>query len=143
MKPWWHLIITLIALFFYHPSLEFTIAFFLAGVFIDIDHVFDYFLFVKRRKSLRHFLFEDWCKESKKVVLIFHGYEVILILFILIKIFQFQWLNGLFYGSLLHLFLDVIFNVYVSKNGNKNPLVYSIIYRWFLDFDTRKIKNKK
>ena len=140
MKPWSHLIITLIVIAFYHPSLEFVIAFFLAGIFIDIDHIFDYLIFFKGKKSLRNFLFQEWWQYCRKVVLIFHGYEVLLLLFILLKIFGFEWLSGLFFGALLHISLDVIFNVYVSEKGNKNPLVYSLFYRTLLGFETEQVK---
>ena len=85
----------------------------LSGFFIDTDHFFDYLLFKKfRNLSLREFypceLFNIWAK----VILPFHGFEYVLIMFVIaFYIPEYQWWLFALSGSLLlHLIYDTISN---------------------------------
>jgi hypothetical protein len=85
----------------------------LAGVFVDIDHLFDYLLYKRfRNLNLHEFFpcefFNDWAK----VILPFHGFEYAIILIILAFLYpSSQWWLFAISGSLLmHLIYDTISN---------------------------------
>ena len=125
MLPKHHIIIGLIAslilLFFISPF--YSLLFFLASVFIDIDHYIWYTL-KKKDFSLKNAYYFLKDKKIKLPLMLFHTLEF----HVLILILGFFWQGALFlfYGMLLHSFTD-IFDLYKRKKlGNR---IFSLILR--------------
>lgn len=101
----------------------------LSGIFIDIDHVIDFFLFSGERFSFKGFT--SWCYEGRwnKLILMFHSYE----LFVLYSLLVYKYPTPLFVGILcgvgLHLTLDQL--------GNRHLIKAFTISKWFYFFTFR------
>lgn len=93
------------------------------GVFTDIDHILEYF-FVKREFKVRKFYNEciNGLIGHKRIILVFHSYELLLVLLILFFIFPSVLLLSVISSFLLHLLLDQHFN-------NVGNLTYFFTYR--------------
>ena len=109
---------------------------FLASVFIDFDHYL-YYVFVKKRFSLksaynwfkirRDKLLQLSLKERKKhrqYILIFHGIEPIIILFLLAKFFPL--FSFIAIGFIFHIVLDLIVEYKYRLHYYKLSVIYSI-----------------
>ncbi|MFC1849963.1 hypothetical protein ACFL27_07215 [candidate division CSSED10-310 bacterium] len=109
---------------------------FFSGVFIDIDHLFDYLLRSPHRKlSVRDFFHPDQWGPDGKLYLIFHGWEylpLLLLASLIPGITEIAW--GIFIGVFIHLILDHIHN-------NGHPLTYFVIYRWKSAFHFHRLFN--
>ena len=107
-------------------SWEGTLACFLSGIFIDIDHHFDVWIY--RKKFFLHIKhIYDFCDKEKegKVYLIFHSYELLAIFWMCIIFFHLNWTWwGTAVGISVHLFLDQIGNAQDTK-----PWSYFLWYR--------------
>lgn len=115
------------AVYLYFKSLACGIASFLAGVLIDIDHIFDCYL-----NHGTHFKLKDiynYCMEVKfdKLTFIFHSYELLAILWAMTLIFSFGniW-KAVAIGLTQHIIFDQIVNTHIRK---MEPLAYFFIYR--------------
>ena len=105
-------------------SWEGTTACFLSGIFIDIDHHFDLWLY-KKKILLHPKHIYQFCEREKdgKLHLIFHSYELLVIFWIVIAAFHLSFLwRGLAVGMSVHLILDQIGNAL-------KPGVYFLFYR--------------
>ena len=93
-------------------SLEGTLACFLSGILIDIDHHFD--LWIYKKKLLFHIKhIYDFCDKEKegKIYLIFHSYELLAVLWMCIIFFHLNWIwRGIAVGFSVHLLLDQVGN---------------------------------
>ena len=130
MLPKWHIlfgIIFSVLLFFVWPKIGISgmLIIFLSSVLIDFDH-YAYYVFKKKDFSLKHAYI--WYVEMDKKFLklnkktrkkyyyafcFFHGFESLLILFIL-SIFYFPFLFILL-GFLFHLIIDAVHTLYKAK----------------------------
>lgn len=101
----------------------------LSGIFIDIDHVIDFFLFSGERFSIKGFT--SWCYEGRwdRLILMFHSYE----LYLAYGLFVYNHPNpiplGIFLGVSLHLLLD--------QTGNRHLIKAFTISKWFYFFTFR------
>lgn len=126
MKPIWHIISSLIlgALFFYFTkSINAGFIILLAGVFIDLDHILDFWK--SRSKNFK----------NQKTFVLWHGYEYLIILFVLA--YYLNWpvlLNAFIAGIALHYLLDV----YNLKKDKKHVLSYFLIFRIVKRFTINK-----
>jgi hypothetical protein len=104
---------------------------FLSGVFIDLDHVLDFLIFSKEKLYIRNIF--SWCEDGrwKKITLIFHSYEIYLILCIITYYFPGDILIGILSGMGLHLILDQIGN---RRRFGLSLWFYFFIYRAFAGF---------
>lgn len=104
---------------------------FLSGVFIDLDHVFDFLIFSKEKLSIRNIF--SWCENVrwKRITLIFHSYEIFLILCIITYYFPDNILIGILSGMGLHLMLDQIGN---HRRFGLSLWFYFFIYRALAGF---------
>ena len=101
----------------------------LTGIFIDLDHLIDYFAHTKKW-NLNSFLNCHFVK-SKKLILPFHGWEYAIgALFLSIK---YKFFFPIFLGICCHLIIDTLMH---AKN---NPLTYFISYRIIHRFSFEKI----
>ena len=107
---------------------------FLSGIVIDFDHVWDFYAH-KKRIPLRYREITDFCENAplKKLYLILHAYELLLILWWAIAYFQLNevWISTAA-GLTVHLFFDQFTNPL-------KPLGYFIIYRFINNFDAERI----
>ena len=126
MKPINHFsmsIITGVVTFLTTKTISPSIASFLVGWLVDIDHIWDFY-----RNGCRHFSIKRFTNamdngEIKKAYLYFHSYELLLILVSLCFVTHFNYLLSFTtLGFAIHLFFDQIFNPV-------NPLTYFITYR--------------
>lgn len=115
---------------------------FLSAVLIDIDH-YIYYIFVKKDLSLKnayHWFIkrrEKYLKltkeqkkkiKQKKVIMIFHGIEIVIVLFLLTYLSK-----GFYYvliGVLFHLFLDILDMIYSkSQLSLKLSFIYNLLQK--------------
>ena len=98
------------------------------GFLIDIDHVVDYVLF-ERQRDLRPASFLKYYLSGRvrRVVLVLHSYELLVLLGALAWFSGAEWLWGWVFGMLLHLPLDIIFNGKFASGGLVH--FYSFIVR--------------
>ena len=121
-------------------SIPMAIATFVSGVFIDLDHVFDYLVFSKEKFSIKGFF--SWCYGIRweRVALLFHSYELLLALSIITYFYPNNILIGVLLGSGLHLILDQIGNrIY----GFRFPMFYFLTYRCFVGFHRSQLLVKQ
>lgn len=128
-------------LFFLYPSAGFVggAIFFLSSFLIDVDHYF-YFVFTQKNLSLKKAY--GWFLTKRKNYLslpykqkktshycfcLFHGFEPIILFFILGHFLHFYFYFVAF-GMLFHLFLDLIDEVLIFKSPSNK---YSVIYAFF------------
>ncbi|GAB4534560.1 MAG: hypothetical protein Fur0020_01310 [Thermodesulfovibrionia bacterium] len=114
-------------------SWELTTTSFLAGVFIDLDHVIDYFLHEGVRLDIKDF-FRFYKEERyKRLTIMFHGWEWLILLLLLSWISDWNpVLTGVLIGFTQHLLLDKFYNV--SRFGS-----YSFFWRWRRGFEPKLI----
>jgi hypothetical protein len=88
------------------------------GFLIDVDHAVDYVLF-ERQRDLRPGSFLRYYIEGKvrRVVLVLHSYELLVLLAALAWLTNVAWLWGWVFGMLLHLPLDIVFNGKFASGG--------------------------
>ena len=127
MMPVYHVIASTAisaGLFGWLKSWPATIACFLSGIFIDLDHHVDYFLSEKRMpKSFRELV--EFCEKNPtgKLYLIFHFYELLAFLWAGIYFLRLGdvWV-GMAVGLTTHMIFDQITNPL-------KPLAYFMFYR--------------
>ncbi len=104
-------------------SIEGTIACFLVGIFIDLDHIFDYLFNHGAKINMKHF-FNTFKLEALDNIFVFlHSWEIMAMC--LIAAWLTDWkpvLLGIFVGGSIHLFLDHLFN-------GHSPFAYWLLYR--------------
>lgn len=102
----------------------------LGGVFIDLDHLLDYFFFFKNEFVLSKFLKGLYLK-SGKIYLLLHSWELNFIILMLALSFKSSGLFIFFLSLSVHLAIDNV--------QRKNPCAYFLIYRFFKNFDVNII----
>ncbi|HCJ67313.1 MAG TPA: hypothetical protein DHV62_08340 [Elusimicrobia bacterium] len=113
----------------------FALSSFLSGVFIDLDHFFDYFKSEGIKFDLHDFFHRCENYRIKKFYLLLHSYEIILLFGLIVSLTSYNSLTlGIFLGFSQHLLLDQI------SNG-AHPLGYFFIYRWLNGFSSEYVFN--
>jgi hypothetical protein len=139
-----HLSLSLISgvlLSIYFKNLILIPASILTGFLIDSDHLFDYFYWAGKKFNLKDFLSPaKYVHSTKKVFVLFHGWEYLILLFVLGKTLStsfgikgFEW--ALTASYFLHLVWDQI-------TCTKNPFGYFLIYRIFVKFKLEKFNER-
>jgi len=124
-----------IVAYFYAKSMAALIIIFISGVFIDLDHIFDY-VSNHRFKDLRSFFRKLYNVEIKKVYLLLHSFEIMIILWVYIIVFSpHEYWTYLAIGFSTHIVLDRLSNPL-------NPGGYFLLYRVFHGFDREKLIRK-
>ncbi len=120
-------------------SFSLAAASFISGVFIDLDHIIDYMIengFPRNSGKFFRYFYEE---RYKKITLIFHGWEWLIILAIAAQLTGWNvWLTGILIGFGQHLILDRMYNITTFRS-------YSLLWRWKKGFDTQHflMKNRK
>jgi len=103
------------------PTLSITS--FLVGVFIDIDHTFEYLRVYGFHMNIPFFFKTFYEGRYLKIFLIFHSWELVVLLGAFSVILNWQpVLTGIFLGMLHHLIADQIYN-------DAGPFSYFILWR--------------
>ncbi len=101
------------------------------GILIDVDHLFEYFLAYGINFNYNDFMTGMMFKTLDKTYVVFHGYEYVAILGILILLVKKRtmkmYVTILTLSMLFHIFIDVYF-------ANVSLQQYSILYRFFHGF---------
>lgn len=133
MRPIWHIIISFIlgvVIFLFTQDILASGIAFLAGVFIDLDHLFDFWISAPKNPfSVKQFFHMDKHLKSKGdyyTFIFFHAWEWIIILVILTLYYSNIYFVSFVLAVAIHFALDSINNHFFEK---ENPLVYSIIFR--------------
>jgi hypothetical protein len=126
-----HFFLTLtISLIIYLKSnnLIYVLVFILGGIFIDLDHFIDWFIFAKNKFNLKDFLDRKYIK-SGKIYLFFHSWELNLILFLL----------GIYIKSQLIAIFSLSLSIHLAIDNlqRKNLLFYFLSYRMIKRFDAK------
>ncbi|MBF0386133.1 MAG: hypothetical protein HQL27_09750 [Candidatus Omnitrophica bacterium] len=142
MRPAGHLILSgLLFLGFYYFSRSFVLSFSLAlaQVAVDIDHLVDYIIFAPRPLSIKKFFTKGNPLTWRRIVFFLHGWEWVLILFLIcIKINNsFLWVVSL--GYFIHLCLDTTVNRFTYKMLKLDKYFYFLIFRFKNGFIIDKI----
>jgi hypothetical protein len=120
------------AVYFVSKSEEIALISFLSGIFIDIDHIFDYFYCERKIKfDIKDFFYKCNYHQIKKYIFFLHSFELLLILAVLVYFFPSKILIGIFIGFTVHIFTDAFYKP-------KHFFRYSLIYRAkhnFINFD--------
>jgi hypothetical protein len=104
----------------------------ISGIFIDLDHIYDYLREHGRNISVRNFFRINNHAQYNRIVLFWHGWEWIVLWGISAWISGWNpWISGVFIGLSQHMFLDVVSNRASLQS-------YSLIWRWKqkFEFDT-------
>ena len=109
------------------------------GVLVDSDHLFDYAYYLMRKKdgkrnfSIREFFASTYMKKTKRTIVPFHSYELLLPL----------WLLSLAFFSLpLAVWLSVSFAVHLLADQlvyHPHPLAYFLTYRILVGFTKNRL----
>ncbi|OGX28477.1 MAG: hypothetical protein A2879_05550 [Omnitrophica WOR_2 bacterium RIFCSPHIGHO2_01_FULL_49_10] len=114
-------------------SWQISVTVFLSGIFIDLDHILDYFLYEKKIKlDIKDFFYKCEALILNKVYLLLHSYELIIILAILAYFTNDYIVLGLLVGFGTHIMLDLVAN-------KVHFLGYSFIFRLINKFNSKKI----
>jgi len=127
------------AVYLLSQSMEVAIITFLSGVFLDLDHVLDYFIFSKEKFTINKLFSRYDDVEWEKTSLIFHSFELYLILAIMTYYFSNNILLGLTYGIGLHLLLDQLWNCHLRGGILLSHWFYFLFYRIGVGFHKSKL----
>lgn len=120
-------------LFLIFRSWGLAIASFISGIFIDLDHVLDYFFEHGIPLDIKKFFHFFYGEQYKKLTLILHGWEWLVLLLIASRLTDWNpWVTGLTIGWGQHMLFDRFYNI--STFGS-----YSFFWRLKNGFDTNKI----
>jgi hypothetical protein len=145
MHPKSHFIIGIIFIFFLHfifPQITFLnlLIILFSSVLIDGDH---YIYYILKKRDFNLIKCYNWYKEETDKThhlpmserknrytgfYLFHGIEILIILFLL-GIYASQFFIFIFIGFSLHLFFDIIYEIYFKRTVHKISIIYSY-YRW-------------
>ena len=126
-----HLFLTLVIsgiIYLQSRNLSYAALFIAGGVFVDLDHFIDYFLYHKLNFSVKDF-FSCGNLKSGKVYLVFHSWEINLFLLLLSRVFNSPQLLLLGLGLSLHLGIDNL--------QRENPWCYFLVYRMLKRFESK------
>lgn len=121
--------------YLYFKSVSCAIISFLSGILIDLDHILDFCLgYGIKRYNL--FFKKIYAVDLKKLILFFHSYEIVILLWLGIAIIPLgkYWISFTV-GLTQHLLFDQFINPITFRG-------YFLLYRIYHKFDAEKIINK-
>lgn len=115
-----------------------TIASFLSGIFIDLDHYIDYLIEYGSPFNIRKFFFTINEEHIKKLYMVFHGWEWSIVLFAIGWLSGWNhWVIGILIGYGHHMISDAIFNTNWPVKG------YSFFWRLKRGFASGSVRPRK
>ena len=119
-------------------SWSLTIASFLSGIFLDLDHYVDYVFECGSLFHMKNFFHCIYEEKLKKIYLILHGWEWSIVLIIMGWMLDWNnWVVGVMIGYWHHMVLDALFNT------NWPILGYSLLWRWEKKFVSELVRPRK
>jgi hypothetical protein len=116
-------------LFMIFKSWGITLASFITGIFIDLDHFIDYAREYGSPFKIKNFFHICHSCQFNKIILLWHGWEWIILIAIIAWLTDWNpWVTGALIGFTHHMLLDALFN-------SSNLWSYSLIWRWKNNFD--------
>jgi hypothetical protein len=103
------------------------------GILIDLDHLVDYFYCYGWRFSLQKFIDSEYIPLNKKVFLLLHSWELVIIFLVAGILGSAKVFIPIATAMALHFLVDHF--MHKKKLG-----YYTLIYRWIKGFDTDKIE---
>lgn len=113
-------------IYFVSGIFRYSAIFFLGGIFIDLDHLIDYYIFFKNKFKIKYFINSVFLK-SGKAYLLLHSWEINFIVFIIGMAVRSMELMVFSLSLSLHLIVDNL--------QRENALAYFLIYRALKKFD--------
>ena len=116
-----------------------TISSFVTGIFIDLDHVIDYFGEHGLRFNTKDFFLFFYAEKHRKITMIFHGWELLVILVVIAKLTNWEpWVTGVLIGYGQHM----IFDYFYSRT---TFATYSLLWKWKNKFNSEVLypRNRK
>lgn len=111
----------------------------LGSVFVDLDHLIDYFIAFGWNFKLEYFLKGYQFLENGKIYVLFHGWEYVVILAVLVVILKSKTAKSVVLALALGLFLHISVDVVLNDMPIKS---YSIIYRVKNDFKIQELVDR-
>lgn len=131
MKPGYHAASSALVagiLYLLFKSWSMALACFLSGIFIDIDHIYDYIKQFGFPFKVKDFVNTVYNNGISRLTFVFHSWEILLLLGIIAWFTNWNtWLAGTFIGFSLHIVLDKL-------NNGERLRTYSFIWRWGKQF---------
>lgn len=112
------------------------IAAFLGGVLVDVDHLFDYFLFFGPSFNLNYFINGYHFALSEKIYVPFHGFEWVPLLITMVFLVRKKVIKALILALALGLFSHLIADTLLNKIPLKS---YFFFYRVKQNFELKKL----
>lgn len=128
-----HFVLALILAGFFHwltGRWEWSFLVIIGGVFIDIDHFIDYFLYYGLRFDLKSFFAHGYLA-SGKCYMVFHSLEIVVLMWAFSG--RFLWITPVTAGMTVHLLTDYFFSY------RSHPLSLFLLYRWRHGFRLDKV----
>lgn len=120
------------ALFAVSRSWELALSSWVAGIFVDLDHIPDYLVEFGPRFSIQRFFHSFSAGSYKRIFILLHGWEWLAVLLALAWSTRWNpWLTGWLMGHSQHMILD--------QFGNRSgTFTYSLLFRALNRFIPRK-----
>ncbi|MBI2439723.1 MAG: hypothetical protein HYV45_03955 [Candidatus Moranbacteria bacterium] len=127
--------------FFGYQPISFLAAFF-GGVLIDVDHFIDYFIAFGRNFRLTHFLKGYQFFKNDKIYVLFHGWEyVILLIIVIVSIEVSGESRALMWGVTIGAFFHLVTDCYI--NPGMSFKAYSFFYRYWKKFEIKELVTRE
>lgn len=113
----------------------------LIGMLVDVDHFLDYFLYKKSLSfDLSEFLVGEYFEKVGRIILLFHGYEYVIILFALSLFIWHKKKQAKVVGVIFALTLSLLFHL-LFDTYSYNPKIQSYFFsvRAYHNFDIIKL----
>ena len=125
-------------LYVFFKSWSLTIASFLSGILLDLDHYIDYVFECGSPFQVKRFFHYIYEEKLEKIYLILHGWEWSVILLLTGWMMDWNhWIVGITIGYGHHMVFDAIFNRHWPVLG------YSLLWRWKRDFVSEQVRPRK
>jgi len=108
----------------------------MGGLFIDLDHMIDYYLAFKLNFNLNYFLKGYEFLKTGRIIIPFHSFELVIILLAIVFIINDKLSKALILAFALALFFHLIIDVNVNKLPVKS---YFLLYRVKQNFQLKKL----
>jgi hypothetical protein len=116
-------------LYFFLKSWSMALSCFLSGIFIDLDHVYDYVREVGFPFKMKDFIRAGYESELSRWMIFLHSWELLVLLGMIAWFTQWNpWVTGVCIGFSHHIILDMLYN-------REGFLTYSFYWRWKHNFE--------
>jgi len=117
------------------------VLFTIVGIFIDIDHCFDYVrTWGWRVVSVREFMKIFYMHKLKKLYVFLHSYELLILFGLFLWYLKIDWGWVVLLSLTIHISMDQIY--YLTHFRGAAPWFYFLFYRASKGFDIEKLKLK-